>query len=70
MVELKSQMAGTVYELLVKEGQQVTAGQTVIIIESMKMEIPFEAEADGTVLKINVAEGDFINEEDVLITFA
>ncbi|SOB92341.1 acetyl-CoA carboxylase biotin carboxyl carrier protein [Ureibacillus xyleni] len=70
MEELRSQMAGTVFEVLVKEGQQVTAGQTVIIIESMKMEIPFEAESDGVVSKIHVSEGDFVNEDDVLITFA
>ncbi|RUL55917.1 MULTISPECIES: acetyl-CoA carboxylase biotin carboxyl carrier protein subunit [Lysinibacillus] len=69
MVELRAQMAGTVFEVLVKEGQQVSAGQTVIIIESMKMEIPFEAETDGVVAKVNVSEGDFVNEDDVLITF-
>ncbi|MCP1143928.1 acetyl-CoA carboxylase biotin carboxyl carrier protein subunit [Lysinibacillus endophyticus] len=70
MAELRSQMAGTVFEVLVKEGQQVSKGQTVIIIESMKMEIPFEAEDDGVVTKVHVAEGDFVNEDDVLITFS
>ena len=70
MTELRSQMAGTVFEVLVKEGQQVSTGQTVIIIESMKMEIPFEAEVDGVVTKIHVSEGDFVNEDDVLITFS
>ena len=69
-MELRSQMAGTVFEIPVKEGESVTAGQTVIIIESMKMEIPFEAEEDGVISKVHVAEGDFVNEDDLLITFA
>ncbi|HWL12817.1 MAG TPA: acetyl-CoA carboxylase biotin carboxyl carrier protein subunit [Ureibacillus sp.] len=70
MFEIKAQMAGTIFEVCVKEGDAVSSGQTVLILESMKMEIPIEAEADGTVAKINVAEGDFVDEEDVLVVLA
>lgn len=70
MAEVKAQMAGTVFEVSVKEGDSVTKGQTLIILESMKMEIPHEAEADGTVVKITVAEGDFVEENDILVELA
>ncbi|HEY9576462.1 acetyl-CoA carboxylase biotin carboxyl carrier protein [Solibacillus kalamii] len=70
MAEVKAQMAGTVFEVSVKEGDSVTKGQTLIILESMKMEIPHEAEADGTVAKITVAEGDFVEENDILVELA
>lgn len=70
MAEVKAQMAGTVFEVSVKEGDSVTKGQTLIILESMKMEIPHEAEMDGTVAKITVAEGDFVEENDILVELA
>ncbi|MEK5184271.1 acetyl-CoA carboxylase biotin carboxyl carrier protein subunit [Solibacillus sp. FSL W7-1324] len=70
MAEVKAQMAGTVFEVSVKEGDSVTKGQTLIILESMKMEIPHEAELDGTVAKITVAEGDFVEENDILVELA
>ncbi|ARD49205.1 acetyl-CoA carboxylase biotin carboxyl carrier protein subunit [Sporosarcina sp. P37] len=68
MQEVKASMAGTIFSIEVKEGDAVTKGQVVIILESMKMEIPLEAEMDGTVSKIHGAEGDFVDEEDVLVT--
>ncbi|BAK17533.1 biotin carboxyl carrier protein [Solibacillus silvestris StLB046] len=70
MAEVKAQMAGTVFEVSVKEGDSVIKGQTLIILESMKMEIPHEAETDGTVAKITVAEGDFVEENDILVELA
>lgn len=68
MAELKSSMAGTVFTVNVTEGEEVTAGQVVLVLESMKMEIPVEAETAGKVTSINVQVGDFVNEEDVLLT--
>jgi len=62
-------MAGTVWKILVKAGDQVEEGQDVVILESMKMEIPIGAEFDGTVKEIKVKEGDFVNEGDVLVEF-
>ena len=70
MTQVKAQMAGTVFEVSVKEGDSVTKGQTLIILESMKMEIACEVEMDGVVAKIHVAEGDFVEENDVLIQLA
>ena len=67
---IKAQMAGTVFEVSVQEGDAVTKGQTVIILESMKMEIAHDAESDGTVAKVVVAEGDFVEENDVLVELA
>lgn len=70
MTQVKAQMAGTVFEVAVKEGDSVVKGQTLIILESMKMEIPCDAEVDGVVGRIAVAEGDFVEEDDVLIELA
>lgn len=67
MATVKASMAGTVWKILVEEGNQVTAGQDVAILESMKMEIPIAAEEDGTVTKIIANEGDFINVDDDLV---
>ncbi|WP_342512698.1 biotin/lipoyl-containing protein [Sporosarcina sp. FSL K6-1522] len=68
MTQVKSTMAGTVFTVNVAEGEEVTAGQVVIVLESMKMEIPVEAEVAGKVTSINVQVSDFVNEEDVLLT--
>jgi len=67
MSKVISSMAGTIWKIVVKEGDQVQEGQEVVILESMKMEIPIEAEASGTVKEIKVNEGDFVNEGDVLL---
>jgi len=64
---VKANMAGTVWKIVVSEGEQVEAGQDVVILESMKMEIPIVAETSGTVKKIFVQEGDFINLDDDII---
>ncbi len=69
MKNIQSTMAGTVFNIVVQEGEDITAGQTVMILESMKMEIPVEAETSGKVAKVNAQIGDFVNEGDVLITF-
>lgn len=68
MTQLKSSMAGTVFTVNVAEGEEVTVGQVVLVLESMKMEIPIEAETAGKVTAIQVQVGDFVNEEDVLVT--
>ncbi|MFS0782109.1 acetyl-CoA carboxylase biotin carboxyl carrier protein subunit [Bacillus sp. 1P06AnD] len=67
MNEAKASMAGSVWKIAVKEGESVKEGQDLIILESMKMEIPIVAEQDGTVRKLNVQENDFVNEGDVLV---
>lgn len=67
MTHLKSTMAGTVFTVNVAVGEDVTAGQVVMVLESMKMEIPIEAETAGKVTAINSQVGDFVNEGDVLV---
>ncbi|GAF12248.1 biotin carboxyl carrier protein of methylcrotonyl-CoA carboxylase [Bacillus sp. JCM 19046] len=67
MSQITATMAGNVWKVTVKEGDQITEGQEVVILESMKMEIPIEAEVSGKVKTIHKPEGDFVNEGDVLI---
>lgn len=67
MEVVKASMAGTVWKIIVAEGDQVTAGQDVAILESMKMEIPIAAEESGVVTKIIANEGDFINLDDAIL---
>ncbi|HDR6159114.1 TPA: acetyl-CoA carboxylase biotin carboxyl carrier protein subunit, partial [Bacillus anthracis] len=56
-----------VWKIVVGVGDTVEEEQDVVILESMKMEIPIVSEEAGTVMKINVQEGDFVNEGDVLL---
>lgn len=67
MKEIKSTMAGTVLQQLVQPGDHVTEGQTILMLESMKMEIPIDSTVAGTVVEVKVNVGDFVNEEDVLV---
>ena len=67
MTVIKATMAGTVWKVSVQEGQQVSVGEQVVILESMKMEIPIEAEESSIVKKVFVAEGDFVNVDDALV---
>lgn len=67
MTMIKSEMAGTVWKVLVKEGDTVEIGQEVVIIESMKMEIPVESEIAGTVKQVITAPEAFVNVDDDLI---
>jgi len=66
-MEIKAEMAGNLWKLLVSEGDTVTEGQDVAILESMKMEIPISSDDDGTVKEVKFEEGDFLNEGDVVV---
>ncbi|HLR63825.1 MAG TPA: acetyl-CoA carboxylase biotin carboxyl carrier protein subunit [Pseudogracilibacillus sp.] len=68
MKEIKANMAGNMWKITAKVGDEVKIGDTVAILESMKMEIPVESEFSGTVKEINVNEGDFINDGDTVVT--
>ncbi|MBG9815494.1 MULTISPECIES: acetyl-CoA carboxylase biotin carboxyl carrier protein subunit [Bacillus] len=61
------QMAGNLWKLLVKQGDEVQKGQEVAILESMKMEIPIVAEETGIISKVYKAEGEFVDEGEVLL---
>jgi len=67
MKEITATMAGTVLNIFVANGDQVNVGQEVLMLESMKMEIPIESNTEGTVLNVKVTIGDFVNEGDVLM---
>lgn len=66
--DVTSEVTGTVYQVLVKVGDAVAADQTIAVLECMKMEIPVVAPADGTVTGVPVAEGDAIEDGDVVAT--
>ena len=66
MAEIRAEMVANVWKVVAAEGQQVGAGDTVVILESMKMEIPVLAEDSGRLSKLNVAEGDVVQEGDLL----
>ena len=63
-------ITGTVWKIEVKEGDQVMEGQTCVILESMKMEMPVESPVKGKVDQITVAEGQAVDEGAVLLTIA
>ena len=67
-VEVKASVPGKVFKIEAAAGQAVKTGDTIIILEAMKMEIPVVAPQDGTVASINVAVGDAIENGDVLAT--
>ncbi|WP_102262097.1 acetyl-CoA carboxylase biotin carboxyl carrier protein subunit [Mesobacillus jeotgali] len=67
MKEITANMAGTVLNVMVAAGDTVTEGQEVLMLESMKMEIPVESQGAGNVAEVKVNIGDFVNEGDVLL---
>ncbi len=64
MEKIVASMAGNVWKVVKNAGDTIKAGEDVVILESMKMEIPIASETDGTVKELKVAEGDFVNEGD------
>ena len=65
--EVEAHITGTVWKIEVKVGDSVDEGDTVVILESMKMEMPVEAEDAGTVKEILCEEGQAVNEGDALV---
>ena len=64
--EIRAEMVANVWKVVVAEGDAVEAGATLVILESMKMEIPVLAETAGTVSALHVSEGDVVQEGDVI----
>jgi acetyl-CoA carboxylase biotin carboxyl carrier protein len=64
--EIRAEMVANVWKVVAAEGDAVADGDTLVILESMKMEIPVLAESAGTVTRLAVAEGDVIQEGDLI----
>lgn len=67
MIEIKAELVGNVWKIVVKAGDAVAEDQTLLILESMKMEIEVVAPRAGTVLEIRVKETDVVKEGQVLV---
>jgi acetyl-CoA carboxylase biotin carboxyl carrier protein len=64
--EVKAHITGVVFQVLAKAGDQVGAGDPILVLESMKMEIPVEAPRAGTVTAITAKEGQTVQEGDTV----
>ena len=62
MAEVKAELVGNLWKIVVEVGQQVEEDDTLMILESMKMEIPITSPVSGTVREISVKEGDVVQE--------
>ncbi|MQA81550.1 MAG: biotin/lipoyl-binding carrier protein [Streptosporangiales bacterium] len=66
MAEIRAEMVANVWKVLVTEGQTVHAGDTIVILESMKMEIPVVTDTGGTVMAVTAVEGGSVQDGDVV----
>ena len=66
MTEIRAEMVANVWRVVAAEGDTVDDGDTLVILESMKMEIPVVAEGTGRLARLAVAEGDVIQEGDLI----
>ena len=67
MPNVEAHITGTVWKVECQVGQEIEEGDTLVILESMKMEMPVEAEDGGTVKEINCEEGQAVSEGDTLV---
>ena len=67
MIEVKAELVGSVWKIVTKPGDIVAEDQTLLILESMKMEIEVAAPRAGTVMEIRVSEADVVKEGQVLV---
>ena len=68
MHKVLSEISGSVWKVEVQPGQAVQAGQTLLVVESMKMEIPVESPSAGTVREVLVTEGEAVQDGQWLVT--
>ena len=66
--EIQAEMVSSVWKVLVERGAEVSAGDALVILESMKMEIPVLTEHAGTVQDLHVVEGEVLQEGDLIAT--
>ena len=65
-LKICTEVAGTVWKIVAAKGAALAAGDAILIMESMKMEIPVEAPRAGKLVELRVAEGDVLNEGDAV----
>ena len=68
MAEVRAEMVANVWKVVVAQGDTVSDGDTLVILESMKMEIPVLTERAGTVRELHVVEGEVLQEGDLIAT--
>jgi acetyl-CoA carboxylase biotin carboxyl carrier protein len=66
MAEIRAEMVANVWKVVASQGDAVADGDTLVILESMKMEIPVLAESAGTLTELRVAEGQVVQEGDII----
>jgi acetyl-CoA carboxylase biotin carboxyl carrier protein len=66
VTEIRAEMVANVWKVVASEGDELADGDTLVILESMKMEIPVLAEGGGKLTRLAVAEGDIIQEGDLI----
>lgn len=67
MAEIRADMVANVMEIYVTEGDEIAIGDTVVLLESMKMEIPVIAEVTGKITRLAVTQGDVVQEGDLIV---
>jgi len=67
-IKIKTEVTGSVWKIEARAGQRLAPGATIMILESMKMEIPVIAEDGGTLVELHVAEGESVDEGQVVAT--
>ena len=67
MIKIELETGGSVWKVLTKPGERVEVGDTLFILEVMKMEVPYEAPVSGEVLAVHFSEGDAVEEDQLAI---
>jgi biotin carboxyl carrier protein len=67
MIKIELETGGSVWKVLTKPGDKVETGDTLFILEVMKMEVPYESPASGEVVAVHIAEGDPVEEDQLAI---
>ena len=70
MKKIELETGGTVWKILTKPGDLVEEGDILFILEVMKMEVPYEAPSSGEVVAVHIAEGDFVEEDQLALEIA
>jgi acetyl-CoA carboxylase biotin carboxyl carrier protein len=65
-IDIKTEIGGVVFEILVEQGTRVSAGETILMFESMKMEIPIDSTGEGILAELCVSAGDVVAVGQVL----